>query len=255
MSLRVPFLRLLPMTILAMAALPVVKSVALVRATVPDAAPAATANDTPPASATTPAAPLAAAAQPSSGPAAKQSASPATKPSAGPAAPVGASVNPVAAPPPPDPPVSDSERALLLDLRHRSVELDAREAALTSREGVLSVAEKRLAARVSELSALQAKLEALEKARHDRDDSNWAGLTKLYEAMKPRDAATIFNDLDMSLLLQVVDRMKEAKAALVLAAMQPERARQVTAKLAQMSRKRATAPKHWRNCAPAASAW
>jgi flagellar motility protein MotE (MotC chaperone) len=52
--------------------------------------------------------------------------------------------------------------------------------------------------------------------------------------MKPRDAAAIFNDLDMQVLLQVVDRMKEAKAAAVMAAMQPEKARQVTTELAQM---------------------
>ena len=52
--------------------------------------------------------------------------------------------------------------------------------------------------------------------------------------MKPRDAATIFNDLEMPVLLQVVDRMKDAKAALVLAAMQPDKARDLTAKLAQL---------------------
>jgi flagellar motility protein MotE (MotC chaperone) len=218
MSLRIPFPRLLPMTICIMAVLLVVKSVALVRAAVPDAAHAATVPATTP---PTPSAPTSAAptrAVPS-------------------APPVPVSV------PPPEPAISDSERALLLDLRHRSAELDARAAALTSREGVLAAAEKRLTARVDELSALQAKLEALEKARHDRDDTNWAGLTKLYESMKPRDAATIFNDLDMDVLLQVVDRMKEAKAALVLAAMQPDRARQVTAQLAQMRGRANAAPK------------
>ena len=56
----------------------------------------------------------------------------------------------------------------------------------------------------------------------------------MYEAMKPRDAATIFNDLQMSVLLQVVDRMKDAKAAAILAAMTPDKARDVTAELAQM---------------------
>ena len=45
----------------------------------------------------------------------------------------------------------------------------------------------------------------------------------------------------MPVLLQVVDRMKEAKAAAVLAAMQPDKARQVTAELAQM-RTRANTP-------------
>ena len=87
-------------------------------------------------------------------------------------------------------------------------------------------------ARVDELQALQKRLEALEAARKQREDASWHGLVKLYEAMKPRDAATIFNDLDMPVLLQVVDRMKEAKAAPVLAAMQPDKARDLTAKLA-----------------------
>jgi flagellar motility protein MotE (MotC chaperone) len=222
MSLRIPFPRLLPMTICIMALLLVVKSVALVRAAVPDAAHAATVPAATPPTASAPT---------------SATTSGVPTPAAPPAPPVPVSV------PPPEPAISDSERALLLDLRHRSKELDARAAALTSREGVLAAAEKRLTARVDELSALQAKLEALEKVRHDRDDANWAGLTKLYESMKPRDAATIFNDLDMDVLLQVVDRMKEAKAALVLAAMQPDRARQVTAKLAQMRGRENAAPK------------
>ncbi len=44
------------------------------------------------------------------------------------------------------------------------------------------------------------------------DDANWAGLVKVYETMKPRDAAAIFNDMDLPVLLQVLDRMKEAKS-------------------------------------------
>jgi flagellar motility protein MotE (MotC chaperone) len=91
---------------------------------------------------------------------------------------------------------------------------------------------------VTELQALQIKLEALEATRKDHEDASWQGLVKLYEAMRPRDAATIFNDLEMPVLLQVVDRMKEAKAAPVLAAMQPDKARDLTAKLAQMRTKR-----------------
>ncbi|MCW3475111.1 MotE family protein [Limobrevibacterium gyesilva] len=226
MSLQLPLPRLLPTTIVAMAALLAVKSVALVRAAVPGAPPPAAAGVVPAAQAATPPA-----------------ATPAPVARPGPAA-RSAAVKPPEVPraPPADPPVSESERALLLDLRNRRNELDAREAALASREAVLSSAEKRLAARVNELTALQGKLEALEKARRDRDEANWGGLVKLYETMKPRDAATIFNDLDTQVLLQVLDRMKEAKAAPVLAAMQPERARQVTAQLAQMRGKANAAP-------------
>ncbi len=106
------------------------------------------------------------------------------------------------------------------------------------RESVLTAAEQKLDARVAELQALQKKLESLEAARQQREDAGWQGLVKLYETMKPRDAATIFNDLDMPVLLQVVDRMKDAKAAPVLAAVQPDKARELTAKLADMRTRR-----------------
>lgn len=146
-----------------------------------------------------------------------------------------------AAPPPADPPVSDSERALLLDLRARRTQMEAQDRALSTRETVLSAAEKRMAERVEQLSALQARLEALDGTRRERDDANWRGLVKTYETMRPRDAAAIMNDMDMPVLLQVLDRMKEAKAAPVLAAMLPDRARSATAGLAAM-RTRSTAP-------------
>jgi flagellar motility protein MotE (MotC chaperone) len=136
------------------------------------------------------------------------------------------------------PPVADSERTLLLELRQRREELDARDAALAARESVLAAAGEKLSTRVTELQGLQKKLESLDAARREREDTSWKGLVKVYEAMKPRDAATIFNDLETPVLLQVVDRMKEAKAAPVLAAMQPDKARDLTAKLAQMRTRR-----------------
>lgn len=131
------------------------------------------------------------------------------------------------------PPVSESEKALLQDLRRRRQDLDRRMDAVSGREAVLVAAEQRLAARVSELQALQAKLEGLDAARKEKQDASWQGLVKVYEAMKPREAATIFNDLSMPVLLQLLDRMKDAKAASVMAAMNPDKARDVTAELVQ----------------------
>jgi flagellar motility protein MotE (MotC chaperone) len=91
------------------------------------------------------------------------------------------------------------------------------------------------------LTALQAKLEALEAARAQHDSANWSGLVHVYETMKPRDAATIFDALDMQVLLGVLDRMAERKAAPILAAMQPDRARLATQLLVEM-RTRAVTP-------------
>jgi flagellar motility protein MotE (MotC chaperone) len=140
-----------------------------------------------------------------------------------------------------EPPVSESERALLLDLRHRRQALEARERALDEREALLAAAQTKLTGRIEELGKLQAKLESLEAGREAHDQANWSGLVRIYEAMKPRDAAAIFDSLDMQVLLGVMDRMSERKAAPILAAMQPDRARLVTQMLAEM-RVRATTP-------------
>ena len=223
-------LRLLPLTIVAMALLLVVKSVVVVRAAIPSSAEVrATVNVASAAPAAVP--PTVSVSLPAPSPAPRLPAGPATS-----------SLVATARATAPVEQVSDSERGLLLDLRRRRAELELQEAALSVREAVLSGAERRLFIRVDELTALQARLEALEAGRREHDEANWRGLVKLYEAMRPRDAAAIFNDLDKAVLLAVLDRMKEAKAAPVLAAMLPERARQATTELAQLRNLATKAP-------------
>ena len=142
------------------------------------------------------------------------------------------------------PEFSQGERQLLLDLRARRTELEDRERTLSQREGVLDAAEQQLTARVAELTSLQSRLEQLEKDRQSRDEANWAGLVKVYETMKPRDAAAIFNEIELPVLLQVLDRMKESKSAALLAAMLPDRARQATQQLAAMRIRAGAVPDH-----------
>ncbi len=149
---------------------------------------------------------------------------------------------PVVTPAASEPAVSMAERQLLQDLRNRRAELDARENLLQQRETVLDAAEHRLTGRIAEMATLQARLEQLETARREHNDANWAGLVKVYETMKPREAAAIFNDMDMPVLLEVLDRMKDSKAAQVLGAMQPDRARMVTAQLAALRTRSTTVP-------------
>ncbi len=153
--------------------------------------------------------------------------------------------------PPPEPALSAAEKAVLLDLRQRRQELDARETILGERESVLAAAQDKLSARVEELQSLQQRLEALEADRRRQDDASWQGLVKLYETMKPRDAATIFNDLAMPVLVQVMDRMKDGKAAAVLAAMDPDKARLLTQELARLRTRNAAAPQQTSKPPPA----
>ena len=141
-----------------------------------------------------------------------------------------AQVTKIAVPPPP---VPAAELQILQDLRRRRQALDEREHRLDQQEALVQSAGLKLQAKLDELTVLQQRLEQIEDARRKRDSGNWTGLVKMYEDMKPRDAAAIFNVLDLPVLLEVLDRMDEHKAAAVLSGMLPERARLATQMLAQ----------------------
>ncbi len=221
--------RLLPATIAAMSALLLLKSALLVQAAAEEASPAAKAEA---AQAETSAPP-----PPAAAPVAPVAEVPHQPAAATPAAPMPQPVKP-----PDQPAISEAERAVLLDLRQRREALEAKSRDLDQREAELNAADKRLNDRVQQLSALQTRLESLEASRQQHKAENWAGLVKVYESMKPRDAAAIFDALDMQVLLQVLDRMQERKMAPVLAAMQPDRARLATQLLAEMRTRAITPP-------------
>lgn len=134
-------------------------------------------------------------------------------------------------------PEQRAERELLQALRARRGELDAREQALLTREVVTEATERRAARRLEELTELQrqtaAAAGAAERERSEREEAGWRQTVKLYEGMRPRDAAAIFDDLELSVLVPLAHRLRDAKAAPILGAMRPERARALTAELAR----------------------
>lgn len=223
-----PHRRLLPVALGAMGVLLAAKVTALLEAPLGPPAPGAR---------------LVASASASEPKAASLSASP-----TGGSAPRGAAATgeppPQAAPAPT--PEQRAERELLQALRARRAELDAREQALAAREAVAEALEKRATQRLEEAAALarqavaaapaegdRAERERLERERSAREEAGWRQMVKLYEAMRPRDAAAVFDELDLAVLVPLVDRMRKAKAAPVLGAMRPERARALTAELAR----------------------
>jgi len=111
-------------------------------------------------------------------------------------------------------------------LQQRARELDQREA-------LLVVAEKRLDQKVNELEKLRSEIQDALKIADDRQAAQMESLVKIYENMKPKEAARIFEALDQPILLNVVERMKEVKTAAILAAMDPIKAKEVTAALAE----------------------
>ncbi|WP_151118894.1 MotE family protein [Hypericibacter adhaerens] len=127
---------------------------------------------------------------------------------------------------------SDSEIELLQDLAKRRDELDKRSTALDQREALLAATEQRMDEKLAELKAVQAQIESGLQQQKDAQDAQYKSLVKTYETMKPKDAARIFDSLEMEVLIEVAERMKEAKLAPVLAAMDATKAQAVTVELA-----------------------
>ena len=127
------------------------------------------------------------------------------------------------------------QQELYQDLSRRREELDGRERALVTREAFLEAAERELNQKLRELTALKNEIESLMQEQSEEQQERINSLVRIYEGMKAKDAARIFNTLDMDVLISVMARMSERKSAPILAEMSADRARTVTILLAQQN--------------------
>lgn len=130
-------------------------------------------------------------------------------------------------------PLTQAEIEVLQQLAKRRDELDARDQEMTARAALLQAAEARIDQKTKEMKDLQQILEQLIKTRDEQEEARFRSLVKIYENMKPKDAARIFEELDIDTLLLVTERMKERKLAPVMARMDPGKAKEITIELAQ----------------------
>src|SRR5262249_43925228 len=119
-----------------------------------------------------------------------------------------------------EPPVfTQNEVDVLEKLSARRQALEAREREVEARENLLKAAEERIDKKISEMKALQTDVKSLLVTVNEQDEAKLRSLVKVYETMKPKDAARIFEQLDMPVLIRVVSNMKETKIAAVMEAM------------------------------------
>lgn len=127
---------------------------------------------------------------------------------------------------------SPSEIALLENLAQRREEIEQRSNALDVREGLLTATENRIDEKIDTLKSLESRIEELVKQHSEEEEKRIARLVLVYEKMKAKDAARIFDQIEMDVLLDVTARMKESKVADVMAKMSPQRAQELTIELA-----------------------
>jgi flagellar motility protein MotE (MotC chaperone) len=127
---------------------------------------------------------------------------------------------------------SPGERAILGRLQGRRQELDNRGKELDMRENLIKAAEKRLEAKVNELKEIEARIKAASGVREKAESDRFKGIVAMYENMKPKDAARIFDKLDMRILVEVSTALKPRTMSEILAAMSSDAAQKLTVELA-----------------------
>lgn len=88
--------------------------------------------------------------------------------------------------------------------------------------------------RLLQLNKLQGEIKNMVNSSQDPNlIQKQERLVKIYESMKPKDAAKIFNNMNNNLLIDVTKKMKPAKLAAILADMETVKATELTALLAR----------------------
>jgi flagellar motility protein MotE (MotC chaperone) len=129
-------------------------------------------------------------------------------------------------------PLSAAERAILERLQQRRLELERRARELDMRENMLKEAEARLKARMNELKEQESRNGGSALKRQDSDAARFKSLAAMYENMKPKDAARIFDRLDIKVLVDMASLINPRRMSDILAQMSPEAAERLTNELA-----------------------
>jgi flagellar motility protein MotE (MotC chaperone) len=129
--------------------------------------------------------------------------------------------------------VSPSERAILERLQSRRQELEARAREIDIRESLLKAAEKRIESRVEEVKAIEARISTATQQKTEADAARFKGIITMYEAMKPKDAAKVFDRLEMPVLFEIASQIAPRKMSDILGLMSTEAAERLTIEMAR----------------------
>ncbi len=139
------------------------------------------------------------------------------------------------------PQISPAERALLERLAQRRKELEQRQSELEMRDTLLKAAEKKLEERLQELKQAEERIVAATQQKEEAELHRMKNLITMYETMKAKDAAKIFDRLDLKLATEVARLIHPRRMADILAQMAPEAAQKLTVELARSGRSEAKA--------------
>ncbi|AMY68034.1 MotE family protein [Frigidibacter mobilis] len=122
--------------------------------------------------------------------------------------------------------------AVLAALREREERISAREAELDDRAQAISLASAQIDQKIADLVAAENRLAATLTLADEAAEDDVARLTVMYEAMKPKEAAPLFQEMAPEFAAGFLGRMRPDAAGALLAALEPKTAYAISVLLA-----------------------
>lgn len=126
-----------------------------------------------------------------------------------------------------------SEVMFLMSLSKRREGIEQREKNYEARESLARAVERRIDQKINELSKIRGEIEELYAKIQKHNDETTERLVKVYESMKPKNAAQVFEKLDDAVAIPILEKMRPQKASDMMAKMSPDRAKNLTFLLAE----------------------
>ena len=115
-------------------------------------------------------------------------------------------------------------KPMLTAFQQRETQLATREEALRDRMHALKIADQKVTEKLAALTAAETALRDTIALAETAAEGDLARLTKVYETMKPKQAAALFEEMTPEFAAGFLGRMRPDAAAAILAGLSPEAA-------------------------------
>lgn len=126
----------------------------------------------------------------------------------------------------------DDLHDMLKSFQAREATINRREAEMQDRKQALAVADRQLEIKLAQLEAAEEELRRTLTMADTAAETDIDRLTKVYESMKPKQAAALFEEMDPDFAAGFLGRMKPEAAAGVMAGLSPQAAHMFSVVLA-----------------------
>jgi flagellar motility protein MotE (MotC chaperone) len=131
------------------------------------------------------------------------------------------------------PEYTQEDLKLFGSLSQKSKDLNEQQQNLDLKEAVLTAIENKISQKIQQIASQQQEMQKVMSLYDQKENAEIKSLANIYSNMKPRDAAGIFNELDMPLLIKIVNSMKERSVAQIIALMNHAKVKDLSIQLSK----------------------